>query len=77
MIPVTNLPDFYCIQATYHYHEDGWNRMGQVPTFYLSTKVQGITSAEHAVEIATEVLMAGRTESSAWGFSVTASPLTL
>ena len=51
---------FYMIQATLCHPADaaGYRVTTQVPTFYLSANVQGITSAVHAEEIARLLLNA-------------------
>ena len=36
--------------------EGGWQTTRQLPTFYLSADVQGITSADHAERIARRML---------------------
>jgi hypothetical protein len=71
----------YAIHASWHTERwswlDGlvWQSDRQSPTFYLLTNVQGITSAEHAVKIARDVLDPYGT----WGddLSIHAEPVSL
>jgi uncharacterized protein (UPF0212 family) len=47
----------YQVQATVsRIDEHGWSLAKQVPTFFLSSDIQGITSVEHAERIAREML---------------------
>ena len=47
---------WYCVQAVRKEKRGEWNASEQVPTFYLSADVQGITSEEHASKIAQDIL---------------------
>lgn len=47
----------YAIHATLcHTDRQGWSTTYQIPTFYLDSNVQGITSAEHAERIAASII---------------------
>lgn len=47
----------YAITAQYEHHtSDGYSGSRQVPTFYLDSRVQGITSERHAESIARDIL---------------------
>lgn len=47
----------YAVRATYTKNlPNGYTANGQVPTFYLSERTQGIVSVEHARHIAADIL---------------------
>lgn len=50
-------PDYWAVSATVSRdHPAGWGGARQVPTFYLSTVVQGITGEDHAHRVASAML---------------------
>lgn len=57
-----NTPRYYTVQAQVETSRDGWTGSVQVPTFVLDANVQGIVSHRHALEIAGDVVLAGRPE---------------
>ena len=46
----------YAITAQVHSRQGEWTGSRQIPTFYLDSSVQGITSPDHALVIATMIL---------------------
>jgi hypothetical protein len=58
-----------------HETQDGWSGSLQVPLFYLDSHVQGITSAEHAVRVARDIVSgAGLFTTERVTFHITALP---
>lgn len=58
-----------------HETQDGWSGSRQVPLFYLDSHVQGITSLEHATQVARDIVSgAGLFDSERVTFHITAQP---
>lgn len=54
-------------------HPNGFKGIEQVPTFFLESSVQGITSKEEAAIIARKVLESGVTDKKSVSFQITAT----
>lgn len=52
-----NTPNpMYCVSATIQHTDGVWTKSREVPTFFLSTFVQGIAGESHAERIACDII---------------------